>query len=39
VIIREIKYEDIDKGFLDILENLVPPDIVNKEHAKNILQK
>jgi glucosamine-phosphate N-acetyltransferase len=39
VIIREIKYEDIDKGFLDVLENLVPPDIGNKEHAKNILQK
>ena len=39
VIIREIKYEDIDKGFLDVLENLVPPDISNKEHAKNILQK
>ncbi|MDF2770246.1 MAG: hypothetical protein K0S91_3084, partial [Nitrososphaeraceae archaeon] len=26
VSIREIKYEDIDKGFLDVLENLVPPD-------------
>jgi glucosamine-phosphate N-acetyltransferase len=39
VIIREIKYEDIDKGFLAVLENLVPPDISNKEHAKNILQK
>jgi glucosamine-phosphate N-acetyltransferase len=39
VSIREIKYEDIDKGFLDVLENLVPPDIDNKEHAKNILQK
>ena len=39
VIIREIKYEDIDKGFLDVLENLVPPDISDKEHAKNILQK
>ena len=39
MIIREIKYEDIDKGFLDVLENLVPPDIGNKEHAKNILQK
>jgi glucosamine-phosphate N-acetyltransferase len=37
--IREIKYEDIDKGFLAVLENLVPPDISNKEHAKNILQK
>jgi glucosamine-phosphate N-acetyltransferase len=39
VTIREIEYEDIDKGFLDVLENLVPPDIGNKEHAKNILQK
>ena len=39
VSIHEIKYEDIDKGFLDVLENLVPPDISNKEHAKNILQK
>ena len=39
VSIREIEYEDIDKGFLDVLENLVLPDISNKEHAKNILQK
>ena len=39
VTIREIEYEDIDKGFLDVLENLVPPDIDNKEYAKNILQK
>jgi glucosamine-phosphate N-acetyltransferase len=39
VIIRERKYEDIDKGLLDVLENLVPPDISNKEHAKNTLQK
>jgi glucosamine-phosphate N-acetyltransferase len=39
VTIREIEYEDIDKGFLNVLENLVPPDIGNKEHAKNILQK
>jgi glucosamine-phosphate N-acetyltransferase len=39
VSIREIKYEDIDKGFLDVLENLVPPDIDNNEYAKNILQK
>jgi len=37
--IREIEYEDIDKGFLNVLENLVPPDIGNKEYAKNILQK
>ena len=39
VTIREIKYEDIDKGFLDVLENLVSPDINDKEYAKNILQK
>jgi glucosamine-phosphate N-acetyltransferase len=39
VTIREIKYEDIDKGFLDVLENLLPTDIDNKEYAKNILQK
>ena len=39
VSIREIKYEDIDKGFLDVLENLVPADIDNNEYAKNILQK
>jgi glucosamine-phosphate N-acetyltransferase len=39
VTIREIEYEDIDKGFLNVLENLVPPDIGNKGHAKNILQK
>ena len=39
VSIHEIKYEDIDKGFLDVLENLVPPGIDNNEYAKNILQK
>jgi glucosamine-phosphate N-acetyltransferase len=39
VSIHEIKFEDIDKGFLAVLENLVPSDISNKEHAKNILQK
>jgi glucosamine-phosphate N-acetyltransferase len=39
VIIREIEYRDIDKGFLDVLNNLLPPDIENKEYAKNILQK
>ena len=37
--IHEIKYEDIDKGFLAVLENLVPADIDNNEYAKNILQK
>jgi glucosamine-phosphate N-acetyltransferase len=40
VSIHEIKYEDIDKGFLTVLENLVRPDIDNNnEYAKNILQK
>jgi len=39
VSIHEIKYEDIDKGVLDVLENLVPADIDNNEYAKNILQK
>lgn len=39
VSIHEIKYEDIDKGFLAVLENLVPADIDNNEYAKNILQK
>jgi glucosamine-phosphate N-acetyltransferase len=38
VIIREIEDDDIDKGFLDVLNNLVPPDIDNK-HAKEILRK
>jgi len=37
-IIREIEDGDIDKGFLDVLNNLVPPDIDNK-HAKEILRK
>jgi glucosamine-phosphate N-acetyltransferase len=39
VIIREIKDSDIDKGFLDALNNLLPPNINNKEYAKGILQK
>jgi glucosamine-phosphate N-acetyltransferase len=39
VIIREIKDSDIDKGFLDALNNLLPPDINDKEYAKSILQK
>jgi ribosomal protein S18 acetylase RimI-like enzyme len=39
VSIHEIKYEDIDKGFLAVLENLVPADIDNNEFAKNILQQ
>jgi hypothetical protein len=39
VTIPEIEYEDIDKGVLDVLNNLVPTNIDDKEHAKNILQK
>ena len=39
VIIREIEEKDIDNGFFDVLTNLVPPDIEDKEYAKNILQE
>jgi glucosamine-phosphate N-acetyltransferase len=38
VIIYEIEDKDIDKGFLDVLNNLVPP-CLDKEYAKSILQK
>ncbi|HKO39797.1 MAG TPA: GNAT family N-acetyltransferase [Nitrososphaeraceae archaeon] len=38
ILIREIEYDDIDKGFLDVLENLLSPDIDNN-NAKNILKK
>ena len=38
VIIREIEHDDIDKGFLEVLENLLPPEIDNT-NAKNILSK
>jgi len=38
IIIREIEYDDIDKGFLEVLENLLSPEIDN-ETAKNILKK
>jgi glucosamine-phosphate N-acetyltransferase len=38
VVIREIEYDDIDRGFLEVLENLLPPHIDNKS-AKNILKK
>ncbi|HEY9485536.1 MAG TPA: GNAT family N-acetyltransferase [Nitrososphaeraceae archaeon] len=37
VIIRPMEYEDIEKGFLEVLENLVPADI-DKKQAKEILQ-
>ena len=39
VIIREIEDKDIDNEFLDVLNNLVPPKIGDKEYAKSILQK
>jgi glucosamine-phosphate N-acetyltransferase len=39
VFIREIEDRDIDKGFLDVLNNLIPPDIKDKEYAKSILLK
>jgi glucosamine-phosphate N-acetyltransferase len=38
ILIREIEYDDIDNGFLEVLENLISPDIDN-ENAKNILKK
>ena len=38
VIIREIEYDDIDRGFLEVLENLLPSHIDSKS-AKNILKK
>jgi glucosamine-phosphate N-acetyltransferase len=38
ILIREIEYDDIDKGFLEVLENLLSPEIDN-ENAKNILKK
>ncbi|HZB17379.1 MAG TPA: GNAT family N-acetyltransferase [Nitrososphaeraceae archaeon] len=39
IIIREIEDKDIDNEFLDVLNNLVPPEIGDKEYAKSILQK
>ena len=38
VIIRPTEFEDIGKGFLEVLKNLVPADI-DKKQAKEILQK
>jgi glucosamine-phosphate N-acetyltransferase len=38
IVIREIEYDDTDKGFLEVLENLLSPEIDN-ENAKNILTK
>ena len=39
VIIRQIEYNDIDKGFLEVLDNLLATNIDSKEHAKEILKK
>jgi glucosamine-phosphate N-acetyltransferase len=38
ITIHEIEYNDIDKGFLEVLENLLLPEI-NNNNAKNILKK
>ena len=38
VIIRQIEYNDIDKGFLEVLDNLLATNIDSKEHAKEILK-
>ncbi len=35
--IREIEYSDIDRGFLEVLDNLFSPNMDN-EYAKNILK-
>ena len=38
IVIHEIEYEDIDKGFLQVLDNLLPPNIDDIQ-AKKILEK
>jgi len=38
VIIRQIEFNDIDKGFLEVLDNLIATNIDSKEYAKEILQ-
>lgn len=38
VLIRSIQSDDLDKGFLEVLNNLLQVDI-DKEHANKILQK
>jgi glucosamine-phosphate N-acetyltransferase len=38
ITIHEIEYNDIDNGFLEVLENLLLPEIDNN-NAKNILKK
>ena len=39
VTIREIEYEDIDNGFLEVLENLISSEIDDNKKAKDILKK
>jgi glucosamine-phosphate N-acetyltransferase len=38
ITIEEIKYEDLDKGFLEVLDNLLPSQI-NNDFAKEILKE
>ena len=38
ITIEEIKYEDLDKGFLEVLDNLHPSQI-NNDFAKGILKE
>jgi len=38
ITIEEIKYEDLDKGFLEVLDNLLPSQI-NNDFAKGILKE
>ena len=38
IVVREIRYDDLNKGFLDVLENLVSPEI-DLPTAKKILSK
>jgi glucosamine-phosphate N-acetyltransferase len=38
ITIREIECDDIDKGFLDVLDNLLSPDLDNDD-AKKILEE
>ena len=38
ITIEEIKYEDFDKGFLEVLDNLLPSQI-NNDFAKEILKE
>jgi len=38
ITVEEIKYEDLDKGFLEVLDNLLPSQI-NNDFAKEILKE